>query len=84
MVQMFCKCHYNHISRDMVFDHQATMYRNGQSGHGPIPGHIYQVGHTFYYAWAKTIGWRRPPQFPDCNPTLSGGEPTAIKDWSPF
>ena len=46
MVQMYCKCYYNRISRNMVYDHQVSMMKAGIPGHGPRPGHIFEVHHS--------------------------------------
>ena len=62
-VQMFCKYRYNLISRDMVYDHQASMIKAGHSGHSLRPGHIFQANHASYHTWAKDMGWIDPNRY---------------------
>ena len=73
-VCMYCECRYNKVSREAKYNHQAARIRAVETNHGPRPGHIYQVDHPSYHAWAK-MGWDDLSRFPDCHPTLRGDDP---------
>ena len=75
IVQMYCPCGYNKVSRDAVYDHQASHQAEGHTGHGPRAGYIFQVDLASYHYWStKVMGWTNPPSFPDPHPTLRGDD----------
>ena len=64
VVHMYCPCGFSKVSRDTVYDHQASHHTENHSGHGPKAGYIYQVDHASYHRWAQqVIGWSNPPSF---------------------
>ena len=79
MVQMYCPCGFSRVSRDAVYDHQASHLAEGHQGHGPRAGYIFQVDHASYHQWTQMMGWEDPPNFPDPHPTLRGDDTPPTK-----
>ena len=74
VIQMFCPCGYSNVSRDSVYDHQASHHAEGHPGHGPRAGYKFQVDLASYCNWTQRMGWQNLPKFPDPHPTRKGGK----------
>jgi hypothetical protein len=70
-VLYLCLCGLHKTSRDAVYDHQVTKSRQRATGHGPVPGHIFEVDYDTY-AEFRTQHSFGPEVFPQLHPTQTG------------
>ena len=67
-LRQFCRCGTNRPSRDVMLAH-----RNRHLGN-PAHGKIHEVDRETYPKFAKEMGWKNPPPFERCVPTLGGSD----------
>ena len=65
-MRQFCRCGANKISRDVMLAHGKRHASN------PDHGRIHRVDEDTYPEFAREMGWRHPPTFQGCTPTLGG------------
>jgi hypothetical protein len=78
----FCPCGYSRTSRDTVVDHQRR--RGRVPSHGGSEGHIFEVDKASYPDFVKFMGWKEPPEFGSCQPTLAPGRTSRSASSSDF
>jgi hypothetical protein len=67
-----CTCGVAKVSRDSVYDHQISKLRRQEPGHGPKPGHIFEVDRETYTKFQQDHPNLGPAVFPELTPTQSG------------
>lgn len=55
LLRMFCRCGFQSMSRDMVYQHQKSQYRES---HGR-PGDVYEVDESSFPSFEEYIGWAK-------------------------
>ena len=65
----FCKCGLGEVSRDTMLEHVKKHRGN------PEHGGLHKVDKATYDEFSRSMGWRDPPYYSECAPTLGHERP---------
>jgi hypothetical protein len=71
-VRYACACGLLRVSRDAIYDHQISKWRNGEQGHGQRVGDIDEVDEYSFTEFSDRVEWTGVRAFPELPPTTTG------------